>query len=141
MAHLVPETLTNALTHLREALHGALDRWLHRHRQSTDGIAIEDEGDSILIEATMPGIDPKDVSVEVRDDRLILHGEKRMDTEKRGKGYYYAEHSVGAISRVIPLPFEVDAQRAGAKYKHGVLRIVLPKSDEAKQKQVNVRVA
>ena len=141
MAHLVPETLKNAVTHLREDLHGALDHWLHRHRQSTDGIAIEDEGDSILIEAAMPGIDPKDVSVEVRDDRLILHGEKRTETEKRGKNYYYAEHSVGAISRVIPLPFEVDAQRASAKYKHGVLRIVLPKSDEAKQKQVNVRVA
>jgi len=141
MAHLVPETLKNAVTHLREDLHAALDRWFHRQHQHTDGVAIEDQGESILIEAALPGIDPKDVSVEVRDDRLILHGEKRMDTEKRGKDYYYAEHSVGAISRVIPLPFEVDAQRASAKYKHGVLRIVLPKSDVAKQKQVNVRVA
>jgi HSP20 family protein len=141
MAHLVPETLKSAVTRLREDLHGALDRWLHRRHQHLDGIDIEDKGDSILIEAAMPGVDPNDVSIEVRDDRLIMHGEKKFDTEKRGKNYYYAEHGLGAVTRVVPLPFEVDAKRASAKYKNGLLRVELPKTQEAKQRQVRVRVA
>ena len=141
MAHLVPETLKSAVTRLREDLHGALDRWLHRRHQHLEGIDIEDKGDSILIEAAMPGLDPKDVSIEVRDDRLIMHGEKKFDTEKRGKNYYYAEHGLGAVTRVVPLPFEVDAKRASAKYKNGLLRVELPKTQEAKQRQVTVRVA
>jgi len=141
MAHVVPETLKSAVTRLREDLHGALDRWLHRRHQHLDGIDIEDKGDSILIEAAMPGVDPNDVSIEVRDDRLIMHGEKKFDTEKRGKNYYYAEHGLGAVTRVVPLPFEIDATRASAKYKNGLLRVELPKTQEAKQRQVRVRVA
>ena len=141
MAHLIPDTLNSAARRLREDLHGALDRWLHRRHQHLDGIDIEDKGDSILIEAAMPGVDPNDISIEVTDDRLIMHGEKKFDTEKLGKNYHYVEHGLGAVTRVVPLPFEVDTTRASAKYKNGLLRVELPRTQEAKQRQVRVRVA
>ena|ERR1700693_5637791 len=140
MANLVPETIKNGASRLREDLHRALDRWFHRHHQDADGIEVQDRDDELVIEAAMPGMDPKDVSVEIRDDRLILRGEKRIANEQKGKGYYYTEHSVGSFAEVIPLPFEVDAKRAKAKYHHGLLQVVLPKSEAAKQREVKVRV-
>ena len=141
MATALPEKLKQAATRLREDLHSALDRLLHRNHQNIDGIEIDDKGDEVLIRAAMPGIEPDELSVEIDRNRLILRGQKKIDKEERGKGYYYAEHSLGAFARVIPLPFEVDATRANAKYRNGVLRIMLPKSEQAKQQQTRVRVA
>ncbi|HEU4344009.1 MAG TPA: Hsp20/alpha crystallin family protein [Candidatus Binatia bacterium] len=71
--------------------------------------------------------------VEVTENRLVLRGEKRQESEQRRPGYYYAERSCGALSRAIALPSEVDPRKVKAKYKNGLLRITLPKTAKAKR--------
>ncbi|HEV8711638.1 MAG TPA: Hsp20/alpha crystallin family protein, partial [Candidatus Binatia bacterium] len=65
---------------------------------------------------------------------------QRQETEERRRGYYYTERSYGSFARVIALPAEVDAAKAVAKYKNGLLRITLPKTARAKAKRYTVQV-
>ena len=83
----------------------------------------------------------EDFSVEVESDRLLLRGEKKDTHESKGKGVYYSECSYGSFMRVVPLPCEVDTDNTKAHYKDGVLRVDLPKSEEAKARRVQVNVS
>jgi HSP20 family protein len=102
---------------------------------------LEETTDEVVIVAEMPGFDEKDFSVEVSNDRLILRGMKQQKTEERGRNYYYAEQSFGGFTRMLPLPCEVDVKRANARYKNGLLRVVLPKAEHAKAKRIEIRSA
>jgi hypothetical protein len=73
-------------------------------------------------------------------ERLIIRGEQKQSSERHGRDYYYAERSYGAFMRILPLPCEVDAEHAQARYKNGVLRVTLPKTAQAKSKRVKVQV-
>ncbi|RMD61580.1 Hsp20/alpha crystallin family protein, partial [Candidatus Parcubacteria bacterium] len=73
-------------------------------------------------------------------DYLTLRGEKKRATETTGRDYYYAERSYGAFVRTIPLPCDVNVDKAVAKYKNGVLRVTLPKTEEAKAKRIRVKI-
>jgi HSP20 family protein len=69
---------------------------------------------------------------------LVLRGERRRETEERKDSYFYSERSYGAFARIIGLPAEVDASKAVATYKDGLLRISLPKTARAKAKRIAV---
>jgi HSP20 family protein len=149
----------SALAQLRENIHHALNRWLQRlKRRSFDSednrrrlpsffrdgdpsIKLEETDDEIVVLAEMPGLEPGDFKVEATDDRLILRGQKEVESEERDQRYYYAERLFGAFTRAIPLPCQVDVSRASATYRNGLLRIVLPKAEHAKANRVRVRVA
>ena len=102
-------------------------------------IDVEEKDDEIIIQAEIPGLDKDDFKVEIADDRLILRGQKKLENEERGRGYYYAEHRFGAFTRVIPLPSEVDVKKVSAKYKNGLLRVVLPKARNENARRIEVR--
>ena len=108
---------------------------------STDGIRVDvkESDNEVVVLAELPGLNEDDFTVEVTGDRLVLRGEKRHESEENRPGYYYAERHYGAFTRVIALPSEVDPKKAKAKYKHGVLRITLPKTAHAKAKRITVR--
>jgi len=108
---------------------------------SGPAVDIEDCADEVIVTAEMPGLDKKDFEVEVEVDRLILRGEKKASKEKREGNYYYSETSYGSFHRVIPLPSEVDRDKADATYKHGVLKVKLPKTEEAKGRRITVKVS
>ena len=78
-------------------------------------------------------------NVEIANDRLILRGQKKLEKQERGRDYYHAERRFGAFTRVIPLPSEVDVKKSSAKYKNGLLRVVLPKANHANGTQIEVR--
>jgi HSP20 family protein len=103
-------------------------------------IDVEETDDEVIVVAELPGLDKEHFTVEVRGNRLILRGEQRQETEERRRGYYYTERSYGSFARVIALPAEVDAAKAVAKYKNGLLRITLPKTARAKAKRYTVQV-
>jgi HSP20 family protein len=69
-----------------------------------------------------------------------LRRQKKEEGEERGRRYYYAERRFGAFTRVIDFPCQVDASKVSATYRNGLLRIVLPKTPEAKERRVRVRV-
>ncbi|HON37997.1 MAG: Hsp20/alpha crystallin family protein [Desulfomonilia bacterium] len=99
----------------------------------------EDEN-SIYITAELPGIDEKDIDINLSRDSLTIKGEKREEREEKGKESYYMERSFGAFSRVIPIPVEVNPDKAEATFKKGVLNITLPKVEKEKKEQRKIKI-
>jgi HSP20 family protein len=92
----------------------------------------------IHVRAELPGIDPKDVDVSVSEDRLVISGEKKSQTEESGEGWTHRESHVGAFSRAIPLPEAVDPAKVTARYDKGVLTVELAKSPTSTSRKVPV---
>lgn len=80
-----------------------------------------------LISVELPGVDEKDLSIEVREDSLIIRGEKRHEHEDKGKGYYRMERSYGSFQRVLSLPDDSVQENIKATFKQGVLKITVPR--------------
>jgi len=95
---------------------------------------------TIEVSVELPGMDEKDVNVTVSRDALTVSGEKREEREDRGRNYYHMERSYGSFRRSIPLPCEINTDKAEAIFKNGVLTITLPKTTEARaHKRIPVR--
>jgi HSP20 family protein len=100
----------------------------------------EQEG-NIVLKAELPGVDPKDVDVRVENNVLTLRGERRLDAEVKKESYHRVERSYGGFGRSFTLPMAVDTEKIKAEYKDGVLRVTLPKREEAKAKQISISVS
>ena len=92
------------------------------------------------MKAELPGIDPKDIDISLNEGVLTIKGEKRQEREEKEEGYHLVERSYGSFTRSIRLPREVQSDKINASYKNGVLRITLPKSEEAKKKEIKIKV-
>ena len=153
MTQIIPEPVKRSISRLREDIHSMLDRWRHRRNdRAADGqqlssmafgppVDFEDKDDEVVVVAEIPGFDENDVQIEVMDNRLILRGQKNLENEERGSNYYRLERGVTEFTRVIPLPPGIDADNARAKFKNGLLRIVLPKSEDARAKRIEVQAS
>ena len=98
----------------------------------------EDE-DKLVVKAELPGIDKKDISVDLQNGMLTLRGERRHESEdKDGRNFYRREMSYGSFARSFRLPQEVEADRVKAEYVNGVLTIEVPKPEARKPKQIKV---
>jgi len=102
-------------------------------------VDFEDGPDEVVVE--IPGFDDKDVRIEVMDNRRILRGCKNMENDERGHNYYRMARGMSEFLRVIPLPPGVDAERASAKYRNGMLKVVLSKTENARAKRIEVRAS
>lgn len=123
------------------------DRPLLAHRRDLSGeflpsIDVREKDKEIVVTAELPGVDEKDVDVRIEDDELIIRGEKHEEHEAEEGGWYHSERVYGSFVRTIPLPAEVDAERAEARFRKGVLKITLPKikatGEEGKRIEVKV---
>lgn len=80
------------------------------------------------ITAELPGINEKDISIELKGDALIISGEKKQEEKTEEKGYYRVERSYGSFQRMLNVPDDADTENIKAKYKNGVITIVLPRT-------------
>lgn len=101
---------------------------------------VTDDKNFLRVALEVPGVDPKDIDVEVQDGVLSVSGEKRQEATSEEEGCYRTERSYGYFQRSIPLPSDVDTGKAEAKFDKGVLQIKLPKSERAKQQSIKVAV-
>ena len=95
---------------------------------------------SITVEAELPGVDEKDVSVTLANGMLTIKGEKKHEKEDRGENYYVAERSFGSFERAIRLPDTVDETKVDAKFDKGVLRITAAKKPEAVKAERKIEI-
>jgi HSP20 family protein len=102
---------------------------------------VEETDDAVIVRAELPGLRPEDFTVEATADRLIVRGEKHEERAEQGRGFHRVERRYGAFVRSIGLPCEVDAARAEASYRDGVLRVTLPKTPAAKARQIRITVS
>ncbi len=99
---------------------------------------IYENDDNIVIKAELPGIDKKDITVDVKNRVLTLKGERSSDDETKEDNYYRRERRSGRFERAFTLPTEVDLDKIKADYKDGVLRIEIPKLQEKKPQKITV---
>jgi len=94
----------------------------------------------IVVKVELPGMDQKDINISLSDGHLIIKGEKKQEKEEKEENYHFIERSYGTFTRSVQLPKEVKHDKISASYKNGVLKVVLPKSEEAKKKEVKVKI-
>jgi len=94
----------------------------------------------IVVKAEVPGMDPKDIDISLSDGLLTIKGEKKQEREEKEENYHLVERSYGSFTRSIRLPKEIQSDKINASYKNGVLKVVLPKSEEAKKKEIKIKV-
>jgi HSP20 family protein len=94
----------------------------------------------LVVKAEVPGMDAKNIDISISDGVLTIKGEKKEEREEKEADYHLVERSYGAFTRSIRLPAEVHGDKINATYKNGVLKITLPKSEEAKKKEIKIKV-
>ena len=101
-------------------------------------VDIYDNDENIIITAELPGIDKKDIVIDVKDGVLTLKGERSLDNEVKEDKYYCRERMYGKFERAFRLPADVDPEKISADYKDGILKIDIPKPEGKKPKHVAV---
>jgi HSP20 family protein len=104
-------------------------------------VDIYEQENNIVLKAELPGVDPKDVDIRLENNTLTLRGERKFDNEVKKENYHRVERAYGAFTRSFTLPTVVDQNSIKAEFKDGVLRVTLPKREEAKPKQIQINVA
>jgi HSP20 family protein len=94
-------------------------------------VEVSDHGKELHVTAELPGLEEKDVNVEIDEGVLTISGEKRTEVEDEKRRY--SERSYGRFERRLALPDDVDEDNVKAAFKNGVLTLTLPKSDRARQ--------
>ena len=163
MTQLVPESWQQTLGHLRDNIHGAIDRWWHRSTpevesgqvevmyragtiwapslpfRGTPGVNVGETHDELIVTTDVPELKRDDYTVEILGERLVVRGEQKQSSEQHGRDDD-AERSYSAFMRILPLPRAVDAEHAQAHYKNGFLRVTLPKTARAEPRRVTLQV-
>lgn len=137
---------SEGLSALRRDVNRLLDDFLgdgpfHFEREGTfsPNIEVSDTKEAVVVKAQMPGVSQDNLQVSVTDGTLTLKGEIKEEEKKEEKNYYRREFRYGSFARTIPLPAAVQSEKAEAKLKDGVLEITMPKSEQAKVKEIPVQ--
>lgn len=103
-------------------------------------LEVQETDQAFTVTAELPGIDPKDVELNLNDNALTISGEKRSERNEDDGGRRYTERSFGRFSRTIPFDAEVDADKVEATCNNGVLKITLPKNAQARDKSRKIEI-
>jgi HSP20 family protein len=132
---------------LREAMNSLLEDSFVRPGTGLNGLAgrgvpvdIWQTENELVVRASVPGVQPGDLSISVLNGVLTLKGEHKAQAAKEGAHYLRQEIPYGAWERSFELPFAVQADRAEAHFEHGILTVTLPKAEEAKPRQIRINV-
>ena len=100
----------------------------------------ETDNHELVLRAELPDVPREDIALRVENNTLTISGQRKMDSEIREEQYHRIERTYGTFSRAFTLPPTVDTSAIGAEYKNGVLTVRLPLREEAKPKQIQVKV-
>ena len=102
-------------------------------------VEVEELDSEMKVTAELPGIDEKEVKVELEDNALMISGEKREEHQEKTKTGIRTERRYGSFHRLIPLPAKGDVERAKAEFRKGVLTVTVPKTEEPR-KRIEIKV-
>jgi HSP20 family protein len=102
---------------------------------------VYEDKDNVVVESTLAGIKPADVTINVHDDVLTVEGQRASTSEIDEKNYYRKEVRSGSFHRSVMLPSSVAAEKAQATFDNGMLKIILPKKEEAKPKNIKINIS
>lgn len=132
---------------MAERLNRAFDLrlWNDAERESLGSwyppVDVFEDRDAVVLKAELPGMKKEDIDVRVENNVLTLQGERKREKELNENGYSRTERVYGTFCRSFSLPATVDVKKIDASYKDGVLEVTLPKVEEAKPKQIDVKIS
>jgi len=100
---------------------------------------VTDDKDNYYVRAELPGIKSEELDISVTGNTLSIAGERKISEEKGDVKYHRREREAGKFSRILNLPFQINTAKVDAKCIDGLLTIVMPKTETAKQKQIVVK--
>ena len=100
---------------------------------------LSEDVDNLYVRAELPGVIPEEIEINIKENNLIIKGERKITTEGEKVSYHRREREAGSFRRIISLPTRVDADKVTAACKNGVLTVTLPKAAEAKPRQIEVK--
>ena len=103
-------------------------------------VDIYETGDSLVLKAELPGINPDDVEICVEDNTLYLKGERKFEKEVKEENLHRVERSYGTFTRSFALPSTIDSDKVKAEYENGILTLTMPKREEAKPRTIKINV-
>ncbi len=139
----------NALTQFRGEVDDLFNRffsssgWLpgtYFSKGFTPAFDVSETDEDILVKAELPGVDPKEIEVNLVGSTLTVKGEKKEEHEEKTENMHCVERSFGSFSRSVSLPCEVKEDKIEATFKDGVLNLKLPKSEPAKKSSIKIDV-
>jgi len=101
-------------------------------------VDIYENKDQIVLEAELPGMNREDFDLTVENNVITLRGERRFEKKDEADNYHRVERAYGAFTRSFTLPQTVSGEGASAEYQNGVLRVTLPKREEAKARRIEI---
>jgi HSP20 family protein len=107
---------------------------------SAPAVDVVEKATEFQITAELPGLDEKDIEVNVADDVLSIRGEKKEEREEKAKNYHLSERRYGSFQRTFQLPSGIDAEKIAASFQKGVLTVTLPKTPEAQKKEKKIAI-
>ena len=117
----------------------------HNYREGTEDwnilMDVIQKKEEIDVKASVPGVNPDDIDVTVEDGVLTIRAEKKTETETEDEKYLIRERATGSFYRALRLPDTVDAEKIESHYGNGILTIMMPKAEEKKKKQIQVKVS
>lgn len=130
------------------ALSSRLNRMLDPREEQSDflgawspAVDIFDKGNEVVIHAELPGMKKEDIDIRVENNILNIRGKKERKEEVKEEGYFRSERAYGTFCRSFSLSNTVDVKKISAEYKDGVLSLTLPKAEEAKPRQIEVKIS
>jgi HSP20 family protein len=111
----------------------ALNAW-------TPTVDIYEDQDAFLLKLELPEVNKEDIKVSLNENVLAISGERRFENEDKRDGYHRVERSYGQFYRSFTLPPNVNTEAINAEYKDGMLRLSIPKKEEAKPKEISVNI-
>ncbi len=124
-----------------DEMNRAGDDWLPMMRVPrvmTPAVDVYEDASNVVVEAPLVGIKPADVSIEIEDSVLKISGTSEHTSEVDDKNYFRREIRNGAFYRSVALPKSVISDKASASYKDGILKITVPKAEEAKPRKITI---
>ncbi len=130
---------------LRSIMDQMFDTVLSRQTESLRGLDwmamdLYQTDNEVVVKASLPGINPDDLSISITNQVLTIRGEVKEEKEVEKATYHIRERRFGSFSRSVQLPAPVISDRAKAEYENGVLTLVLPKAEEVRPKTISVKV-
>jgi HSP20 family protein len=105
----------------------------------TPALDVHQDADEIVVTAALPGIKPQDVEITLTGQTLVIRGEFKADEKIARDQYLYRERRFGSFNRQLQLPVRVEGDRTEATFEHGLLTLRIPKADEVKPRQIQIK--
>ena len=149
MSLLVPMKRNNTITwpnfgdlehQLDRIFNAPVDNAVRSTGRWMPAVDIHETDDAYILEADLPGLTKKDIDVKVVEDRVTISGERKREDKSDEKGYCRTERAEGSFERSFRLQGGIDGGNVEARFENGVLSVKLPKPEETKPRQIEVKV-